>query len=1047
MSYCKGTSFGTAYARIARAALACVSLFAVVFSMSTDGFGQSTGSIRGQVKNLSTGKFLTNAQVVIEGTNQRAYTDEYGEYRFSNVALGDVRLTASYVGLGEKSLSVFVEEGGVTAPVIALYAARAGLDNEEVFELEAFTVDGSDFDSNAIAQQERKISSNLKLVQHADALGEIAEGNIGEFLKNMPGVAIDYVAADARSIKLRGMSADFTTVTVDGASMASAASSGKGRNFELEQVSLTNIEQLEVTKLPRPDNPANSMGGSINLVSKNAFAQGGRKITYKAFANWNGIYGFDFDKSPGWTSDSYRTKTNPSFEFGYSDVFLNDRLGASFTVSQSNQFNIQRRFNYTGDYRILNDGSVANERIQIQDGPKFSFRQSVAANFDYKASENTIFTLRSQVNWYDAEFNNRNYNFAIGTDMANSREGHIEGSFTSNNNVGASVRNKKGVTTHVDLGAKHTFGDWKIDYGFTSSIATNEYRDGSEGYVEGMSTRNFNVTGQRLSYDFENMMVAYADIVAKDSSGNVLPNYGFDLSKGRLAYLRHRPNDSEDKRSNLRLNVTRLFELGDNKGSFKFGYDRSGQHRDTINREWRYNVNSNSPTASKPLSDFVDEVYKDITPGFGYPGFTWLSSIQLEDYLQANMGDFTLANSTALSAQQGSYLNLDETITSYYVMGSIGFAGDKGLFTTGIRYEDTKVEGLSPVGSKVVPDPTTENPNNTKTLSTMWLEGTGENGVLAGEFIAANQSYDTYHPSAHLRYNLTPQLTARVSAANTIGRPSFGNMFGAATISYDTSSFEYTLNLKNPNLTPRRSDNLDFTLEYYFGDTSLLSASVFQNDIKNFEGTTTVPMSREAMAAAGIPYQAEYDDVDNLKYTFTAGDATVRGLELSWNQSLDHSFIPEFFKASSIYANGTFLDLDGSFEGTDYADFTDTLPGFAKETISYGVIFDKRPFSLKFRWNTRGEETQSGTRNLRLVNGTVLRPRIHDEERTTLDINGDYKVNDNMSVFFSVRNAKNAPYRWILDLSEVEGSSTDERVLYREESYGAQWSLGVKGKF
>lgn len=112
------------------------------------------------------------------------------------------------------------------------------------------------------------------------------------------------------------------------------------------------------------------------------------------------------------------------------------------------------------------------------------------------------------------------------------------------------------------------------------------------------------------------------------------------------------------------------------------------------------------------------------------------------------------------------------------------------------------------------------------------------------------------------------------------------------------------------------------------------------------------------------------------------------------------------------------------------------------------MIFDKKPFSLKLRWNPRGDETQSGTRTLVLANGTTkLTPRIHDEERTTLDINGDYKINDKTSLFFSVRNATNAPYRLILDLGEVVGSPTDEKVLYREESFGAQWSLGVKGKF
>ena len=1057
MSFYKKPLFGVAFGRIARGALRCVPLFVLVFAFAADGYGQSSGTIRGKVKNMATGKYLTNALVEVEGTNRSTYTDQYGEYRLTNVPEGEVTVKASYVGLGEKSISVTVGSGVNTAADISLFQARAGLEDESVFELEAFTVDGSDFDSNAIAQQERKTSSNLKLVQHADSLGDIAEGNIGEFLKNMPGVAIDYVAADARQIKLRGMAAEFTTVTVDGASMASANSSGNSRGFELEQVSLSNVEQLEIYKLPRPDNSASAMGGSVNLVSKNAFAQGGRKINYKAYLTYNSVTDLTLNDTPGWTPDRSRSKINPSFELSYSDVFLNDRLGASFSFSQSNKFNVQQRFSPNGNYYVGSDGSVANNRLQIQDGPKFTFRQSVAGNFDFKASENTILTLRMQRNWYEAEFANRNRNWIIKhndntTDDSKDvfpvvgTDGQISGVFDGGSNIGGSHRNKAGETDHIDIGAKHTFGDWKIDYGYTYSKATNRYRDFTKGYAEGIVVDKFsNGTTDRLELDFTDISESGASIIAKNGSGTNLNDLGFDLSKGRLNRLQSRPFDSTDTRKDIRLNVSRDFEIGENKTTIKFGYNRDTWDRFRINRELRYTANSSAPVKSMPASEFRDEVYYDMDPGFGVGGLDWPSQRQIYEYYLANQDEFDYSLSTDVSRQYGTRLDLEEIVTAYYLMGSLSFAGDKGMVTTGVRYESTDVSGFVPF-----------NGTGNYTLD--------ENGDLEGEFFEENRSYGTYHPSVHLRYNVTNKIVARLSYANTLGRPNFPDMFGPATITDpaitpDEDDTGFSINVKNPGLKPRRSNNVDLTMEYYAGETSMVSASVFQNEIKNFIGTDSRPITEADAAYYGLSKSGGFQPSDSIETKINAGDATVRGVELNWNQGLNLEFVPEFFKASSVYANATFLDLEGNFDNADsFSDsegktlevWKDNLPGFAKETISYGILFKKNPFSLNFRWNVRGEEIANSTTQLYDDSATPVKSatKIYrwDQRRVTLDVSGEYKLNDRMSLYFAAKNATNAPYRLVFK-TEGDFGATQDEILNREEQFGADWSLGIKGTF
>ena len=113
------------------------------------------------------------------------------------------------------------------------------------------------------------------LVAASDQFGDISEGNVGEYLKFLPGIGIDYTANDARAVSLRGMNPNFTNVTVDGGRMASGSSSGDNRRFELEQVAINNVETIEVFKTMTPDMSATDVtftrrtGPISSMLAKN----------------------------------------------------------------------------------------------------------------------------------------------------------------------------------------------------------------------------------------------------------------------------------------------------------------------------------------------------------------------------------------------------------------------------------------------------------------------------------------------------------------------------------------------------------------------------------------------------------------------------------------------------------------------------------------------------------------------------------------------------------------------------------------------------------
>ena len=112
---------------------------------------------------------------------------------------------------------------------------------DTVVTLEKFVV-SNEREGNAKAIMEQRAALNFKSVVASDNFGDVTGGNIGEFMKYMPGVVMDYVDADARAVRISGLDPKYAGVSVDGMRMATAASAsfgGTSRQFEFEQASIT----------------------------------------------------------------------------------------------------------------------------------------------------------------------------------------------------------------------------------------------------------------------------------------------------------------------------------------------------------------------------------------------------------------------------------------------------------------------------------------------------------------------------------------------------------------------------------------------------------------------------------------------------------------------------------------------------------------------------------------------------------------------------------------------------------------------------------------
>src|SRR5262245_51645601 len=176
----------------------------------------ATGAIEGRAQSAASGNYLTNARVRVSGTNLEAFTNSYGEYRLAGVPAGPAGLEVFYTGLATQKLAITVTANGTAQQDVALRElGDRGLGGDTVM-LQQFVVQSQrETDAASIAINEQRFAPNRKDVISTDAFGDINQGNIGEFVKFIPGVSLDVKDGNSPSgIMIRGFDTNYTNVTM-----------------------------------------------------------------------------------------------------------------------------------------------------------------------------------------------------------------------------------------------------------------------------------------------------------------------------------------------------------------------------------------------------------------------------------------------------------------------------------------------------------------------------------------------------------------------------------------------------------------------------------------------------------------------------------------------------------------------------------------------------------------------------------------------------------------------------------------------------------------
>ena len=164
------------YPRLSLLLFALLSLPNVIYMQ------QVNVGISGEVRDASTGKELSWANIAIVGTNMGAATNEDGSYTISNVPPGTYNLRVTYLGYGKLDSTV-VLTGAESLNINFKLAYGEVLEGEEVVVAAQASGEWS-------AINKQLSSKTITNIVDESQIKELPDANAAESVGRLPGVAI-----------------------------------------------------------------------------------------------------------------------------------------------------------------------------------------------------------------------------------------------------------------------------------------------------------------------------------------------------------------------------------------------------------------------------------------------------------------------------------------------------------------------------------------------------------------------------------------------------------------------------------------------------------------------------------------------------------------------------------------------------------------------------------------------------------------------------------------------------------------------------------------
>ncbi|MCX6950881.1 MAG: TonB-dependent receptor, partial [Verrucomicrobia bacterium] len=751
------------------------------------------------------------------------------------------------------------------------------------------------------AINEQRASNTVTSIVASDAIGNLPDNTLGEALSRVSGVNVVQSEGEPSYVTILGAAPQYNSIRVDGQTLPAMTdplaqdSSSDNRSINVSLIPSEIIGSVEVVKALTPDTDANSIGGQVNIRTRNGFDVG-----TPVFSGGFDSYNSEFKNRWGYGGSlSFVGAINDARTMGLG-IDVNYRNLALAEVDAETSFYPKSDPTVSGIAGIKGDGSISEYDVRYRQQRKITSGASL--NFDWKVGTATVLKFRAFYNdaeKYQTKFRTRAT--ALTTFNAAS---------TDTLAFGTSSRLRKGfydqqVSTKIyQVGAS---GETALDHGQIAYGASYNYNP-VHSRLSRYDTDTPSATRRLYSWsvDRTNPLLPVVRVFNTATGAN-----GFSAGDDTLLTIWKQTGSDAERNFSGNADYSRTEHFGDVPVTFKVGTKYAGK----IRRQ-RPVMSLWTPVASTPMKTFP---LGDLQPGgnllFGsVPTLgAFASQPAVFSSLDNNPSAYVPSTSTALNTLLSRIYNVSEDVGAGYGMATAKFGKLEAI--AGVRVEQTK-NGYN------------------------WLGGTPH--------VTGSTTYDNVFPDLLLNYRFSRNQVLRAAWTHSIARPDYNELVPYTLAndpapSIDTTPAGLTQIYKgNPDLRAAKSSNLDLSFEWYYQPAGLVSVGVFHKDISGFIYRATTIQTVAGTTTAVHQFQ-------------NGATAEQTGLEFSWSQTL--SRLPGPLSGLGFGANTTVIDGKSSSYLLNAATNTQVLvkdnfiPGQPKAIQNFQVYWEKYGITARVAFN------------------------------------------------------------------------------------------------
>lgn len=780
------------------------------------------------------------------------------------------------------------------ASVITLTAGSMAFAQEEADEIVVTGIKAS----LQAAMDIKRDSAGVVDAISAEDMGKFPDTNLAESLQRITGVSIDRTNGEGSKITVRGFGDQNNLVTLNGRMMpaagvyggggTSSSNAGATRGFDFANLASESVAGVQVYKTGKANIATGGIGATVNISTMKPMDREGFKASVggKALNDTTNRTGDDITPElsglVSWSNEQFGvglTASHQERDSGSSSIWVNEwqisRWAANHNTNAVGQTgNNQGLYRFTPGVDITNKpvvgqlyarpndiryifSDVERERDNAQLTLQWAPTDKIKTTLDYTYAQNDIQERRGEsTSWLDngtsidAVVFDGNKNIASPLyihETQGPRDQGYEQQFRTQTNTLNSV----GFNAAFEA-TEHFTVSFDAHKSKLESLPTGPGGAGQISATIGTPTQ----ISHSLDFrgDTPTSTMVNDDSRFRDANGNGVYDPGevrvgnnngiYDIGDVGSQVVRIYANNQINEITEVKLAGAFTFD----DGHFDFGVENramensNAQHSEKYMAmgDWGIAAPGDLAASSKPLLQNFDYagMFDDFDTSKAFHGGFKGNAEDIASYLTTlykSKGTASNPYCVCINPALGTNSILEEDTKAAYVqLGVKGeFAGLATNFLVGLRYETTDV-----VSSALVTPP----------AELTWLDNNDfstKAGPKAIQF-AVEAGYDNMLPNMDFDIALTDTIKARASFGKTIARAGYGSLDSAVS-GYGSGGGSTALgatrsaNAGNPALLPLESTNTDVSVEWYYNDSSYVSAGVFEKRVKNFIGSASAP--------------------------------------------------------------------------------------------------------------------------------------------------------------------------------------------------------------